>query len=234
MKNSMYNEYALEYAQAIKNNTFNAHYERPSLLSLLPELQGKSILDLGCGPGEQLEFFLNEKCSHITAIDVSQSMVKIVKERYGANVDSYKQNLNMGIPNEKDSIYDIVVSGLTIHYIKNISFLFKEIFRVLKKNGLFVFSTHHPHLDFSDSESFDYFKTEKLTQTWHTLGKPVEVSFYRRPLSKTFNALSEAGFYITYVSEGKASKELKSISGEDYNRLTKRPFFIFVKCQKIK
>ena len=94
----MYNEHASEYAQAIKNNTFNAHYERPSLLSLFPKLQGKSILDLGCGPGEYFDFFLNEKCSHITAIDSSLSMVKIVKERYGSNVDSYKQNLNMGIP----------------------------------------------------------------------------------------------------------------------------------------
>ncbi len=203
-------------------------------MSLLPELQGKSILDLGCGPGEYFEFFLNEKCSHITAIDVSQTMVKIVKERYGANVDSYIQNLNMGIPNEKDSIYDLAVSALTIHYIKNITFLFKEVYRVLKKNGLFVFSTHHPFLDFSYSESDDYFSTEKLTQTWQTIGKPVEVSFYRRSLSTIFKALTDAGFYITYISEGKPTKELKSISGEDYKRLTKKPFFLFVTCQKIK
>ena len=203
MKNSMYNEHASEYARVTKDNTFNAHFERPSLISLFPELQGKSVLDLGCGPGEYFKFLLNEKCSHITAIDVSQSMVKIVKERYGGKVNSYKQNLNMGIPKEKDSIYDLVVSSLTIHYIKNIFFLFKEVYRVLKKNGSFVFSTHHPILDFSYSKSVDYFKTEKLNQTWNTIGRPVEVSFYRRPLSITFNALTEAGFYITYVSEGK-------------------------------
>ncbi len=229
----MYTEHASEYARVIKDNTFNAHFERPSLLSLLPELQGKFVLDLGCGPGEYFEFFLNEKCSHITAIDESQSMIKIVKERYGANINSYKQNLNMGIPKEKDSIYDLVVSSLTIHYIKNIPFLFKEVYRVLKKNGLFVFSTHHPFFDLSYSKSFDYFKTEKLTQTWHTLGKPVEVSFYRRPLSFTFKALTEAGFYIKYISEGKPKKELKSISAEDYKRLTTKPYFLFVRCQKV-
>ena len=62
----------------------------------------------------------------------------------------------------------------------------------------------------------------------------VEVSFYRRSLSTIFKALTDARFYITYISEGKPTKELKSISGEDYKRLTKKPFFLFVKCQKIK
>ena len=76
----MYNEHASEYARVIKNNTFNAHYERPSIISLLPELRGKSVLDLGCGPGEYFEFFLNEKCSYITAVDLSHAMVDIVKE----------------------------------------------------------------------------------------------------------------------------------------------------------
>lgn len=233
MKNSMYNEYASEYARVIKDNTFNAHYERPSLISLLPNLQGKSVLDLGCGPGGYFEFFLNEKCSHITAIDISQPMVEIVKERYGPNINIYKQNLNMGIPKEKDSIYDLVVSALTIHYIKDIFFLFKEVHRVLKKTGLFVFSTHHPFLDFSYSKSGDYFNTERLTQTWQTIGKPVKVSFYRRPLSSTFKALTEAGFYITCISEGNPTRKLQSISAEDYKRLTTKPLFLFVRCQKI-
>jgi ubiquinone/menaquinone biosynthesis C-methylase UbiE len=147
MKNSMYNENASEYTRVIKNNTFNAYYERPSLISLLPELHGKSVLDLGCGPGEYFEFFLNEKCSYITAVDLSLTMVDIVKERYRSKVNVYRQNLNTGIPKDNDSTYDLVVRSLTIHYIKNIFFLFKEVYRVLKKNGLFVFSTHHPFLD---------------------------------------------------------------------------------------
>ena len=162
MKNSMYNEHASDYARVIKDNSFNAHFERPSLLSLLPELQGKSVLDLGCGPGEYFEFFLNEKCSHITAVDVSQSMIKIVKERYGTNINSYKQNLNMGIPKEKDSIFDLVVSSLTIHYIKNISFLFKEVYRVLKKNGLLAML--HP-LTFMYIKTFEGVRKFILSKT---------------------------------------------------------------------
>ena len=228
----MYNEHASDYARVIKNNTFNAYYERPSLISLLPKLHGKSVLDLGCGPGEYFEFFLNEKCLNITAVDLSPAMVDLVKKRYGSKVYVYRQNLNTGIPKENDSTYDLVVSSLSIHYIKNIFFLFKEVYRVLKKNGLFVFSTHHPFFDLSYSKTGHYFNTEKLTQTWSTTGKPVEVTFYRRPLSIIFKSLTEAGFYITYISEGKPTKGLKSISAEDYKRLTTKPYFLFVRCLK--
>lgn len=233
MKNSMYDEHASEYARVIKDNSFNAYFERPSFLAMLPDLKNKSILDLGCGPGENLKIFLGEKCSGITAVDISQAMVDIVKERYGSGVNVYRQNLNRGIPGERDSDYDLVVSSLAVHYIRNFNLLFKDIYRVLKKKGFFVFSTHHPLLDFSFSNSGDYFKTEKLTQTWQTIGRPVEVSFYRRPLSATFKALTDAGFNITGISEGITSGRLKSVFPEDYKRLRSTPFFLFVKCRKV-
>ncbi len=69
MKNPLYSEHASEYALAIKDNTFNANFERPSFKALLPALNRKSILDLGCGPGEIFEFFLKEKGSSITAVE---------------------------------------------------------------------------------------------------------------------------------------------------------------------
>lgn len=233
MKNPLYNEYASEYARVIKDNAFNANFERPTFISMLPDLKGKTILDLGCGPGENFKFFLKEKCSQISAVDLSHAMVDIVKERYGANVKVYRQNLNMGLPKEKDSSYNLVVSSLAIHYIKNLKFLFKEVYRVLKKKGFFIFSTHHPLLDIRYSDSENYFNTEVLTQKWGTIGKPVEVSFYRRPLSVISNALTAAGFHITSISEGSPTNKFKSISEEEYKIVTTKPFFLFLKCCKV-
>ena len=89
----------------------------------------------------------------------------------------------------------------------------------------------NPFLDFKFSTSDDYFACEKLIQIWNVIGKPVEVSFYRRPLSSTFNTLIEAGFNITSISEGKPAEELKSISSEHYQQLKTKPQFIFFKCQ---
>ena len=32
-------------------SVYNAYYDRPTVLSLLPRVQGKRSLDIGCGPG---------------------------------------------------------------------------------------------------------------------------------------------------------------------------------------
>lgn len=33
------------------DSLYNVYYDRPAVLSLLPPVQGKRILDIGCGPG---------------------------------------------------------------------------------------------------------------------------------------------------------------------------------------
>ena len=171
-------------------------------------------------------------CSNVSAVDASQAMVDITKKKFGDKVECYQQDLNFGLPEEGDGKFDLVISALAIHYIENLNDLFREVSRVLKRKGYFVFSTHHPFLDFKNSSSQDYFSTEQLTQTWNTIGKPVDVTFFRRPLSSTFNSLTKAGFNIKTISEGRPSEELKLNSEKHYEHLSTKPQFIFFKCQK--
>ena len=232
MNNPLYTEFASEYADAIEDNIFNARFERPSFLSLLPELTNKSVLELGCGPGELINSLIDRGCTEITAVDIAEPMVKIIRQKYGAQVTCYQQDLNQGLPQEKKASYDLVHSSLTIHYIEDLDSLFKEVSRVLRDGGKFIFSTHHPLLDFRDSPSKNYFAREKLTQSWDTIGRPVKVSFYRRPLSSLFNSLTEAGFCVTQLTEGKLDNAVKNLSRKDYDRITTKPWFLFLQCQK--
>ena len=39
------------YAARVDTKAHNAFYDRPAVLSLLPPLEGKRVLDAGCGPG---------------------------------------------------------------------------------------------------------------------------------------------------------------------------------------
>ena len=70
MSNPMYSEHAAAYAQAIRDNSYNASYDRPSLLALLPELNEMKVLDLGCGPGVYAEILLS-RGAEVTAPDWS-------------------------------------------------------------------------------------------------------------------------------------------------------------------
>jgi 2-polyprenyl-3-methyl-5-hydroxy-6-metoxy-1,4-benzoquinol methylase len=66
----MYTTHATQYAEAIADNVYNANLDRPSLLSMMPDVRGKEVLDLGCGPGEYAAELVGSGAS-VTALDAS-------------------------------------------------------------------------------------------------------------------------------------------------------------------
>ena len=77
-----YEDFGEDYANAIETNAWNAHYERPSTLSLLPSVHSVKVLDAGCGPGVYANWLV-KNAAQVTAIDVSPSMVELAKRRVG-------------------------------------------------------------------------------------------------------------------------------------------------------
>jgi len=231
LKDQMYTRHAREYEQAIEKNIFNAHFERPSLLAMLPDVAGCSVLDLGCGPGVYTDILLRRGAT-VTAVDISREMIERVTRRFGAEVRAYLQDLNMGLPKESDASYELVLCPLAIHYVEELTPLFCEIGRVLTEDGRFIFSTHHPMVDFQSSPSGNYFTRELVTESWDTIGKPVEVQFFRRSLTELFSSIIEAGLTISRFNEGRVGRGLKEKYPAAYERLRKQPQFMFVECKK--
>ena len=231
MQNEMYSKYAREYDCAVQDNIYNAHYERPSLQAMVGDVDGKNVLDLGCGSGVYAKYLL-DKGATVTSIDSSSEMIDIIKEKFGNKLKAYVQDLSIGLPKETSESFDIVICPLMVHYIDDLSYLFSDIRRVLKNDGFFFFSTHHPIVDFEFTISGNYFEREYVTDQWKTIDKLVDVSFYRRSLTELFNFITNNGMLVSQLSEGKPTKELKKISFKHYENLSKKPIFLFVKCQK--
>jgi hypothetical protein len=61
----------------------------------------------------------------------------------------------------------------------------------------------------------------------------IKVQFYRRPLNKILQPLIDNGFYMEKILEPKPTKEFKKILPEAYEKLLKRPNFLFIKARKI-
>lgn len=50
-RTGQYDAFAQDFERHAETSAFNAYYDRPALLSLLGEVAGKRVLDVGCGPG---------------------------------------------------------------------------------------------------------------------------------------------------------------------------------------
>ncbi|MEK6555307.1 MAG: class I SAM-dependent methyltransferase [Bdellovibrionota bacterium] len=227
-----YENFGEAYATAIEKNGYNALFERPSTLALLPDLKGKKVLDAGCGPGAYTGLLL-ERQAIVTGIDVSPSMLKIAKEKFGAEAKYILHDLGQPLKMFQAGQFDFILSSLMIHYINDLNALFAEFNRILSPGDRIVLSTHHPMMDFNESVNQLYYQKELLSQDWTVTGQPVKVHFYRRPLSEVTQAFTSNGFVIERMTEGTVGPELKKTYPHIADRLSKKPQFLFFRLLKV-
>src|SRR2546421_4941598 len=79
---SIYDALASDFERHATQNVHNAYYERPAVLSLLPPIQGKRVLDIGCGPGLYAAWFV-EHGAQVVGLDISSQMVERARLRVG-------------------------------------------------------------------------------------------------------------------------------------------------------
>lgn len=224
-------EFARSYSNKIEYNSHNALYERPATLSLLPDVNGKKVLDAGCGPGKYTEWLINHGAV-VTSIDYSDEMISLTKEKVGNNARVIKANMNLPLDLFKDEEFDVIVSSMVIHYIKDWRSLFSEFNRVLKKEGVLVFSTDHPFGSFHNHPEGNYFETEFLKEKW--IGYGIEMSHFRRPLSEIFNVLKECDFKFDELLEPIPLEECKEKFPDAYEELSTKPWMIHFRAIKEK
>jgi SAM-dependent methyltransferase len=227
-----YDVMAKYYENYVDTKPWNSHYERPAVLSLLPEIKGKKILDAGCAGGWYTKYLLDHGAD-VTAIDVNRNMVEITKKRIQNRCPVIQADLNNRLDFIKDSSFDIVLASLVLHYLKDVTNAFAEFNRILKIDGKIVFSIHHPIMEFFYFKREDYMAVELLEDKWWMGEEKIKVEFYRKPLSKILQPLIDNGFYIENILE-EPPKEFKEKIPEAYEQSLKRPNFLFIKaiCRK--
>jgi ubiquinone/menaquinone biosynthesis C-methylase UbiE len=227
-----YDALAEAYAARVDTNPYNAYYDRPATLSLLPDVQGKRVLDAGCGPGVYAEW-LADREAQVVAIDVNEKMLRLARHRLGDRVELVHANLEQPLDFLRDGWFDIVVSPLVMDYLKDWEQVFGEFYRVLKGGGHLVFSMEHPYAQYAiHQESSIYFDVERVEYVWNGFGEPVRVPSYRRPMSAVINPLIRAGFILEQILEPLPTEEFRQEDPEDFAELSRRPGFMCVRASK--
>ncbi|QDQ25947.1 class I SAM-dependent methyltransferase [Chitinimonas arctica] len=221
-----YDDKAAKYAAVVDSKPWNAHYERPAVISLLPSLPGAKVLDAGCGSGWYAEYLLAQGAS-VTALDLNAEFVALTRVRVGGRATVLQASLTSPLDFAADGEFDLVVCPLVMHYLKDWQPVFREFHRVLKPNGVLVFSTHHPFMDWKLFNTGNYFAIELLEDEWD-IGK---MAYYRRSLNDMSAALEGGGFTIERLLEPRPTEQFREIHPEGYERLSTNPWFLVIRAR---
>jgi ubiquinone/menaquinone biosynthesis C-methylase UbiE len=224
-----YDKMAVAYAADNADGPYNAYYERPATISLLGDVSGLRVLDVGCGAGV-LTAWLVEHRATATAFDVSDQMVALARNAVGDKARFLVADLSQPLTFAADHSFDVVVASLVLHYVKDWQYVLREFHRVLTPTGAVVFSTHHPAMDWEHSPD-DYFATKQITERWLKGAANFDVTFWRRPLTAMTHAIASSGFAIEQLVEPEPIPELRDRDPVAYERIRTQPRFLFFRLR---
>lgn len=242
MKENKYDEQSFfeKYSQMDRSKSGLASAgEWGELQKLLPEFEGKRVLDLGCGYGWHAKYAADNGAASVLGIDISKKMLSVAQRINAAENITYLNKALEDFDSEPGS-FDVIVSSLAIHYIKDYGALIKKIAEWAAKDAYFVFSVEHPVFTSYGNQQFvcdesgralyfpvdNYFYEGKREALF--LGE--KVTKYHRTLTTYLNGLLSNGFTVLHVVEPCPTEEmLKNPIMKDEMR---RPMMLLVSCVK--
>ncbi len=102
----------------------------------LGSLEGKELLGLASGGGQQMPIF-SALGAHCTVLDYSPRQLlseRMVAEREGYSITVVEGDMTLRLPFD-DASFDLVFHPISNCYIKDVRHVFREAFRVLKPGG---------------------------------------------------------------------------------------------------
>ncbi|MFB0980688.1 MAG: malonyl-ACP O-methyltransferase BioC [Alteromonadaceae bacterium] len=113
-------------------------YTGKHLMSFLPNRTDLTVVDLGSGTGFFTDI-LASKYRQTIGIDISTKMLAFAQKNRSKEINWIEADA-YHLPFQNNSI-DVIYSNLVIQWCDHLDILVKEVLRVLKPGGLFIFST---------------------------------------------------------------------------------------------
>lgn len=227
--------------------SLNEIVEKPTMFSLLPDLAGKRVLDLGCGAGGHLLHYWQSGATQLVGLDLSSAMLTQAQQDFAKNsVDPSACRfycLPMARLSEiEETGFDLITSSFAFHYVEDLAGLLRQIHAKLKPQGELIFSQEHPIVT-AHREGDRWEKNAQKQQIAYRLNHYREEgrrerswfkqSFhtYHRTMATIFNQLIQAGFRISQVEEPMLDDQEQWHT--EFKDLRHRPPLLFIKSVKI-
>ena len=227
-----YDENAVAYSETNTELPIRKWYEWRGVDTLLPDLDGKRVLDAGCGEGTYTKR-LADRGADVVGVDASDELLGVAREQYGDEIEFHLADLREPLPFD-DASFDVIVTQLALDHIQSWDTALAEFHRVLEPGGHALLSVNNPpaiwakmQQDTDDQFGLDrpsYFETERWEQDWSPMGDAEgTVGFYRRPTTAQLQPAFDAGFVLDGFEEPQPGEAFRESNPERYARWSQRP-----------
>jgi ubiquinone/menaquinone biosynthesis C-methylase UbiE len=217
-----------------RTSFWNDQLDYPAVSELLRGLlKGRKVLDLGCGSGIFTKK-IQRSGGKVVGLDRSKVLLEIAREENPTIPFIQGSALKLPFPQGR---FEIVSSNLLIHYFRNLSNVFKEVARVLKPGGRFVFSFHHPVNEVVTRKEVSGKTHAILTSYFHE--RPyrwkmlqMKMVSYHHTFENVFEALYRTGFRVERLLEPTPPPSSRRLDPTAYRWTTRIPSFCAVRARK--
>lgn len=209
----------------------------PAFFKLIGNVRGKRVLDLACGEGHNTRI-LARKGAKVVGVDFSKKLIEFAKqkekeERLG--IDYYVSDA-ADLREFSSDCFDVVTCSMALMDIEDYEDAIREVARVMKKGGRFIFSITHPCFEWgatmANGQSIGEWKYEEGTEnsperkalhleikryfgivrcktswTMKRLVEPFKTTSFHRTLTDYFQALYENCLLVRRLVEPRPTTE---------------------------
>jgi len=197
----------------------------PTLLGVVGPVRGLEILDLACGNGYLTRRWAREGAARSLGVERSRANLRFARQRERSRPSgaSFLERDGRRLEGLRDSSFDLVVMNMALQDVADAEATIREVARVLRPDGRFVFSLSHPCFDLDERSGWVVERVREPDGLWHDVvwrkvrayrdERTVEVPWrisesetgwttaYHRTLSTYSRLLRAAGLAITRLEE---------------------------------
>ncbi|WP_437227067.1 class I SAM-dependent methyltransferase [Planctomicrobium sp. SH661] len=175
-----YDPIAEQYKRS-KQQPWRTYIEAYSLLNLIGDPTGKSVLDIACGEGFYTRLLRQKGASSITGVDLSEGMIELARKQESAQKLGVTYVVGDARELPTDRTYDLAIAAYLLNYARDadeLQSMCDGIARSLKPGGRFITVNSSPLLHFPSAPSYRKYEFETSATGEWTAGTPIKWMFH--------------------------------------------------------
>lgn len=174
-----------------------------TFFNTIGNIEGQTICDLACGQGDMARQMARQGAK-VVGVDISRKLLEIAQREEASQPlgITYRHDDVQALSFPEGTLFDGVLCNLALMDIPDVTSTFRNVQRILRPEGWFVFSITHPCFQMPPHRSY---YEEGFWRSDNPQGVRGRVGAFHRTLSTYVNSLAQAGLFVERMIEPQLS-----------------------------